>query len=421
MYFEKVKNNTSHEKVPKDSPSNQITLEDLEKDFYISLTDLADQRIREIVESKDFDLSESEKTSLRLYLRGQKTISVSTLNKLSALEQFDLLKGEISYVKAGKRGNKLRLDGFPIELNSSDWGFVIGMLPDASNDKYRIALQSHDLIEELKLALKDIGLDVEIKKSDRGYEIYGSRVLIRIIRKAGFIGSKRQVQENVTFPKWVYTNVGEEFQKALVAGIIESEGCAPTSSSRSCRITQSKSLDNIKDREVDYSFETPTENSVSILVEEEDVGKDIEPPGLLLSVKRLLEIYNIGSSIKFDSLYETERGKAARFNLVVTGEDIRDLYGFCSDYLISKSSQFEKYFDQKQEKHRDKGTRFDSYLDDIRFLYQEHGYVTSKMLAEYADRETKTARNTLAILNNKGLIEFKGLKNRFKCWKPVED
>lgn len=162
------------------------------------------------------------------------------------------------------------------------------MLPDASCHNYRIALQSHDLIEELKLALENIGLGVEIKESDRGYEIYGSRVLIRIICKAGFIGSKRQVQENINFPKWVYTNADKEFQKALIAGIIESEGCAPTSSSRSCRITQSKSLDNIKDRQVEYSFETPTENSVSILVEEEDEGKDIEPPELLLSVKRLL-------------------------------------------------------------------------------------------------------------------------------------
>lgn len=421
MKVKELSNNISDGDKLDESLNCQISLRDLEKDFYVSLTNSADRKIREIVENKDIYLDQSEKSSFRLYLKGQESISVSTLSKLSNLEQFDFLKGEISYIKAGKRGNKLDLDGFPIELSSSNWGFVIGMLPDASNDNYRIALQSHDLIEELKLALENIGLDIEIEKSDRGYEIYGSRVLIRIIRKAGFIGSKRQVEENVNFPKCVYTNQDKEFQKALIAGIIESEGCAPTSSSRSCRITQSKSLDNIKDRQVDYSFETPTENSVSMLVEEEDEEKDIEPPGLLLSVNRLLEINNIGSYIKFDSLYETERGRAARFNLFVTGEDIRLLYNFCSDYLVSKISQFEKYFDQKQEQHRDKGTRFDSYLEDVRFLYKKHGYVTSEMLAEYADRETKTARNTLAILNDKGLIEFKGLKNRFKCWKPAED
>lgn len=61
MCFEELKNNMAGEKASKNSPNNQISLEDLEKDFYVSLTDLADRKIREIVENKDFYLGESEK------------------------------------------------------------------------------------------------------------------------------------------------------------------------------------------------------------------------------------------------------------------------------------------------------------------------------------------------------------------------
>lgn len=399
----------------------EIRLKDLERDFYVSLTDSGDQKLKELIKCSSSSLKESEKSSFEIYLRGEKnTISALTLNSLSHLEGFSRLKDKISYVKAGKRGNRLNIDSFPIRPNTSDWGFIFGMLPDTSNDDYSIALQSSDLIEKLRVSLEKVGLDVKVRESDRGYELYGSTVLARLINKTGFTGSKRQVEENVCFPKWVYTKAEPDFHKALIAGIIESEGCAPTPSSRTCRVTQSRSFDSSQELDIDYSFETPTGNDVSIFVDD-TARRDMEPPALLLSVKKLLDIYDIGSTIKLDSLYETERGAAARFNLFITGEDIRELFDFCSDHLVSKRNQFEHYFDQKQEKHRDKGTRIESYLEDIELLYKEHGYVTSKMLAEYADRETKTARNTLSILNNKGLIECEGLKNQYKCWKPVRN
>lgn len=277
----------------------------------------------------------------------------------------------------------------------------------------------------VKNRLSEVGVHVEIREVKTGFRINGGSITGKLLKKSGFIGEKRQVEQNMRFPDWVYEVENRDFHKALIAGLIESEGTSPTEKTRSCRITQSTSVSigdpNCKVRKektptgakVDRVFFAQLSNHKKRIVEN-------SPPPLLLSVKRLLAEYGIKCQLNPEAVTITENTTAALWNLCVSGEDIKDLYDFSQDYLISEKDAFREYIENKKEWHRNKGARFESYLNDIEYLYEKNGYVTSKMLAQYAGRAEKTATNTISILKNKGLIECEGYRNKYKCWKPVD-
>jgi len=298
------------------------------------------------------------------------------------------------------------------------------MLPDAGIKDYTVRLESKELTEVLCRNLNEAGFPTKVVEQDEMYRVGGGAIIGQLIRKSGFTGFKRQVDENICFPKWVYRTRNKDFHKALVAGIIESEGSAPTLSERAVRISQSTSIESIDyDRHKEY--ETPTGCNIKIIAKE-DLGSvdrsriEGSPPILLLSVRRLIRKYGIESQLNLDSVSITENNTSARWNLSVTGEDIRRLYEFSEDYLVSKKNQFERYFEGKQERHADKGEREDFYIEGVKELYEKNGYVTSEMLADHLNRAENTARNSLSMLEDEGLVRCAGVEEGYKSWVPID-
>lgn len=409
--------------------SRYISFKDLKEPIYISFSQLGDNILDGFLDHVEFD-DRKDENCLKSYLRGRNdTIPVSILERV--LETYEDLEREqleshVSSVKSGKSGISVEVESLPLDLCTENWGFILGMLPDARVDGYDLRINSRKLADKVVGHLNKVGICSQVKEGKRRPQIKGGSMLGRIVCKSGFAGEGRQVTENVSFPEWVYEAENEEFHSSLVAGILESEGSAPTSSTRSCRITQANSIDGIDDLNCEVREEkTPSGNRVrraffsNLPNRKKEIVKD-SPPPLLLSMKRLLNQYNIQSSLNPESVTITENTTAALWNLCISGEDIRRLYNFCQDYLVSKDEGFREYIENKEEWHRDKGTRFESYMRDIEYLYEENGYVTSRMLARYADRAEKTAGNTISILKNKGLVECNGYENRYKCWKPTD-
>ena len=408
-----------------------IGIEDLQDTIFVSLEKNGNAALSEISETISYNLLGENLSSINRYRCGK-----SQMLRLNALKQFfrtynvsedqksNILKN-ISKMKIGHNGSEIKIKGLPLDLCSQDWGFILGMLPDLRVRTCEGSFKDRELAWELLECFKNVGLTPYTIESKDGLRIKGKSICGIIVQESGFGTEERQVTNNIRFPNWVYEVDDREFHQALIAGIIESEGSAPTSEGRICRITQATSLEHFSFSENRSSTEeTPTGNRVDRIyygdLESEEQKKiDRNPPELLTSVQKLLKKYDIRSTLGSESVYRTERGIASLWNLHVSGEDIRSLYKLCGDYLVSKDEQFENYFEQKQEDHRDKGTRFESYLADIKELYEENGYVTSKMLVEHANRAEKTAVNTLSILKNKGLIECDGFENQYKCWKPV--
>lgn len=406
-----------------------MSLKDLKGPIYVSFSQLGDNILDGFLAHTDF-YDRKDENCLKSYLRGSNdTIPVSILNRM--LERYEELEEEqleshISSIKSGKSGISIEVESLPLDLCTENWGFIFGMLPDVRVDGYDLGIDSKRLAETVVGHLNEAGIDTQVRDGKRRPQVVGGSMLGRIVYKSGFASEERQVRENVSFPEWVFRAENEEFHRSLIAGILESEGSSPTSSTRSCRITQAHSIDGIEDLNCEVREEkTPSGNKVrraffsNLPNGKKEVVKN-SPPPLLLSVKRLLNQYNIQSSLNPESVTMTEKTTAALWNLCVSGEDIKQLYIFCQDYLVSKDDTFNRYIENKEEWHRDKGTRFESYLRDIEYLYEKNRYVTSKMLAEYADRAEKTTSNTISILENKGLIECEGYKDRYKCWRPVE-
>lgn len=423
MACEPTKNKLGVENQPRSNGKRYISLKDLKRPIYVSFEDSANQFLEDILLKSDDRVAES---CLKRYLRGQnETVPVSILERLLKNKEADCLEEYVSFLKSGKRGLRMRTENFPLDFGTDSWGFIFGMLPDAGANKYRLVLQSLDLIGAVEDCLNEVGICVEVKEDERGFRIHGGSILGTLLKKSGFIGEKRQVEHNMRFPDWVYEVENCDFHKALVAGIIESEGSAPTGSTRCCRVTQSTSV-SIDDFECEVREEkTPTGADVnraffSYLSDGKKTIVENSPPPLLLSVKKLLAEYDIQSQLTPESVTMTKRTTAALWYLDIFGEDIKKLYNFCQEYLVSKDETFKEYVQNKEEWHRNKGTRFESYLRDIEHLYEKNGYVTSRMLARYADRAEKTVGNTISILKNKGLVECDGYENRYKCWKPTD-
>jgi len=397
-----------------------LGLNELESCFYVSF----DSEISSDLEiARDNLAFKHDRKCLDRYLRNvNQSIPVSLAIKLSETMDSEL---KVNRLKSGKNGSSIVVNGLPIDLDSKDWGFVFGMLPDANIKKYRITLKSEKLAKATYKHLRNTGANPTFRETQEGFRIHGGSVIGRISVRSGFATFSRQVQHNVIFPDWVY-DTNEKFQKALIAGLIEAEGSAPTKSTRSCRITQSTSLYRLDIDKANLKLEkTPSGNKVgrvffSNLSEKKRTCVLSNPPPLLISAKRLLEVNGISSNLVPEAVTVTSKNTSALWNLVITGEDIRHLYRFCEAYLVSKQEIFKEYFNQKKESHRDKGTRFSSYMDDIRFLYEQNGFVTSKMLSEHANRAEKTAVNTLSLLKNKEMVVFDGYEGRYKRWKPKD-
>jgi hypothetical protein len=406
-------------------------LEDFNESIFVSLEDEGDRKLSKICEVASYRLSDQKLAAIKRYFREES--QMIPLNSLKSLFEVYDMSGErksaivrnISEIKAGHNGSKIEVDGIPIHLSSPDWGFIFGMLPDLRLDSCEGFFKDRKLAENLFRSLENVGLSPNKTEASDGVRVRGKAICGKIVEGCGFGTEERQVEQNICFPNWVYEVDNKDFHRALMAGIIESEGSAPTDSTRTCRFTQATELKGFSFPNQNIESEsTPTGHDVeriyfNDLSDQERKSVMESPPPLLKSVKRLVEMYDISSKLRPESVYRTERTTAALWNLSVSGEDIRKLYQFCGKYLVSKDNQFESYFEQKQEDHRDKGTRLESYLRDVEELYDKNGYVTSKMLAEHADRAEKTAVNTLSILKNKGLIECDGFENQYKCWKPV--
>lgn len=422
MSFKSIHTISDAENSVNSTGKRYLHLIDLENPIYTSFNNSADQILENILQQSD-DKATTE--CLRRYLRGQnETIPVSVLENLLGCEEADHLGEHVSFLKSGKRGMKIRTESFPLDFCTDSWGFIFGMLPDAGASKYKLCLQSRALVGAIEDCLNEIGIYAEVREGKNAFRIHGGSVLGTLLRKSGFIGEKRQVEQNMRFPDWVYKVKNQDFHKALVAGILESEGSAPTETTRCCRITQSTSVSIDKFKCRTRKEETPTGAEVnraffSHLSDKKKKIVESAPPPLLLSMQKLLSKYKIQSQLVPESVTMTERTTAALWNLCISGEDIKKLFDFCQDYLVSKERVFREYIEDKKEWHRDKGTRFQSYMRDIEHLYEKNGYVTSKMLAEYADRDKKTATNTISILKNRGLVEANGFKNRYKCWKTT--
>jgi hypothetical protein len=429
MVFKAVERSSNGYTMSDNCGNRYISFNDLENSIYISFNKLGDEILEEFLEGVEL-YDRKDENCLKLYLRGRNnTLPISILDEL--LEGYgnldeEQLEAHVSSVKAGKRGISINVEGFPIDLCDPSWGFIFGVLPDVRIKKYSLSINSRKLADEVVEHLEEVGINTQVRDGKRRWQINGGSILGRVVCKSGFGSEKRQVKENVSFPEWVYEAEDKDFHRSLIAGILETEGSAPTSSTRSCRITQANSIERINTFDCDIRQEqTPSGAEVkrAFFSNLSDKKKEIvesSPPPLLLSVKRLLLEYDINSSLKPESVTVTEKTTAALWNLCISGEEIKRLYSFCQEYLVSKDEGFIEYIENKEEWHRDKGTRFESYMRDIEYLYEENGYVTSKMLAEYADRAEKTAGNTISILKNKGLVECDGYKNRYKCWKPTD-
>lgn len=411
----------------------EIGLDDLDKYIYLSFNQKGECALTKICKNIDEEFRALE--ACERYLDGvSKSISVESLSHLVnrysvnnpedlKLEDFD---GYVSSLKSGKNGKVISTEGLPIDFEDESWGFILGMLPDTNVKKYNLKLTSGGLADEVKDRLKAVGVSCEVLKRDDGFKIEGGSILGNLMLKSGFVRYERQVEYNVRFPKWVYRADNESFHKSIMAAIIESEGSAPTSTTRSCRITQANSVSGI---EITGDFKeerTPTGHTVrrkyfhDLSAEQRKYVLRSQPP-LLESVKKLLKKYDINSQLRPEAVTETKKTTAALWNLSISGEDIKLLYEFCEDCLVSKKKSFQDYIDNKEEWHVNKGERFAYYMDKIRELCNQEGYVTSKMLAGYIDREEKTVGNTLSILSDRNKIECIGYRDRYKCWRPVDN
>lgn len=408
-----------------------IGAEDLQGSIFVCLDTEGNTNLSEMCEILCYDVTGENFDSIKRYMTGKcQMLHLSSLKRLfrtynvSEDRRSSILKN-VSKIRVGHNGSEIKVDGLPIDLCSPEWGFILGMLPDLKVRVCEGTFKDRELAGELVQCFNNVGLSPHIAESKDGLRVLGKSICGRIAQESGFGTAERQVTHNIHFPDWVYEADNKDFHQALIAGIMESEGSAPTKSTRLCRITQATELNKFNFLEKGIERETtPTNHKVervyfNNLDDRNTKAVKGSPPPLLMSVKKLLEMYNISSKLTPESVYRTERTTAALWNLTISGEDIRNLYEFCGGYLVSKDEQFERYFEQKQEDHRDKGTRFESYMADVKELYEENGYVTSKMLAEHANRAEKTAVNTLSILKNRGLIECDGFENQYKCWKPV--
>ena len=341
----------------------------------------------------------------------------------------DLEKNVVS-IKSGRRSNTLILKtGFPIKLDTKEWAFIFGVIPDSHLKKFTFYSKEEKFIKEITDRFSDIGINSSFKQKDKGFKIGSNRMISLLMNLAGFNFNKRQITGETLFPYW-FLETSNEFQSILLSKIIDTEGNIGT---RMLRISQSNLIELSKEE-----IKNIKTNGKSFLIKQSNSTVDImqfsklstklknnvmsNPPSFLIFVQILLMKNKIYSVLYPLRISITRKSIASQWNLGIYGyENLSKVDDMCSKYSILKKDKLKDLINSYKQNHLPKNVRFNFYISKALEIQGINGYFTSKDLIYKTNKSKKNITNVIGELSKLNLIELHEKEGKFKHWKITEE
>lgn len=346
--------------------------------------------------------------------------TLKELNNISSEININKLEKNITSIISGRRSNVLYLkQGFPIRLDTNEWAFIFGVIPDSHLKKFSFWSVNEKFVKQILDNLREIGLtNLNIKKENRKTE--DSQIISILLSLSGIDIHKNQLYCNNPFPIWFF-NTRKEFQQIVLSKIIDTEG---NFNKRMIRIAQSNSINLSKEEIKDIipknkRYIIKQSNSLIHIqnfsqLSNELKSKVLSNPPLILITSQLLLIKNrIYSTLYPTRITISNSSTTSEWQLIIQGYgNLKRFYEISNEHLILKISKLKDYLKNKQN-HLPKNLSKAYYLLNALEIEKQKGHFHIKEVIESCKKKDKTVYNIFRILIVNNYIQKIGKKGRF--------
>src|SRR3989344_3443430 len=174
----------------------------------------------------------------------RKYIKFLSNQKLNIID-INKIKKSIIEIKANIKSKAIRIKGLPIDLRDEKWAPIFGIILDTHLKKFKFVAEDEKFAEDVRYALKNIGIDPYFKKQGNLIKIKGNSIIGHIINIAGIEVNKKQLIANNYLPSWMLL-CSKKYHAILLSKFLDTEGYVPKGGA-GIRIAQASFIDLTKD------------------------------------------------------------------------------------------------------------------------------------------------------------------------------